>query len=77
MKAIIKFDLNNPEEQKAHLRCLLSTKMAIVLWEIDKNGYRKSEREDNDEFNDGVFATISHFRGLMEDNGININELID
>lgn len=77
MKATLNFDLSDSEQRKEHLRCILSTKMANILCQIDRNGYRKVEIEDNDEFNDGVFATISHIRELMEENGIIINDLID
>jgi hypothetical protein len=34
MEAIIKFDLTNPDEAKAHLRCIKSLDMACVLWEL-------------------------------------------
>jgi len=77
MKATIKFDLNNPEEQKAHLRCLLSSKMAQVLWQINNNGYKKLKGDDDEIYNIAILDAIEYFRDLMEENGININELID
>jgi hypothetical protein len=40
MKAILEFDLNNPDDVKAHLRCTKSIDMALALWEI-RNNLRK------------------------------------
>ena len=34
MEAIIKFDLNEPDDVRNHLRCIKSLDMACVLWEI-------------------------------------------
>lgn len=34
MEAIIKFNLNDPDDIKSHLRCVKATDMALVLWTI-------------------------------------------
>ena len=34
MEAIIKFDLNDPDEARSHLRCIKALDMACVLWQI-------------------------------------------
>lgn len=75
MKTTLKFDLLDPEEQKAHMRCILSTKMANVLWEMQNNAYKKLEDDGESAYNQGVLDTLVHLRDLMEDEGININEL--
>ncbi len=77
MKAIIKFNLLDPDEQKAHLRCLLSTKMANVLWEINNNAFRKLENDGESAYNQGILDTLEYLRDLMEEDGIYINDLID
>ena len=37
MKAILEFDLNEPEDEMAHLRCVKSLDMMLVLWEMDQH----------------------------------------
>ncbi len=34
MEAIIKFDMNEPDDIRSHLRCIKALDMACVLWEI-------------------------------------------
>ena len=80
MKAVLKFNLEFPDEQKAHLRCVKSTNMAIVLFDLLCNA-RKSIAHDHqdasDDFMQGVEVVMEHIGKLCEDNNINIDELID
>ena len=80
MKAVLKFNLEFPDEQKAHLRCVKSTNMAIVLFDLLCNA-RKSIAHDHqdasDDFMEGVEVVMEHIGKLCEDNNINIDELID
>jgi len=80
MKAVLKFNLEFPDEQKAHLRCVKSTNMAIVLFDLLCNA-RKSIAHDHqdasDDFMEGVEVVMDHIRELCMDNNINIDELID
>jgi len=80
MKAVLKFNLEFPDEQKAHLRCVKSTNMAIVLFDLLCNA-RKSIAHDHqdasDDFMEGVEVVMKHIGKLCEDNNINIDELID
>lgn len=47
MKAILEFDLDNPEDRMAHSRCIKATEMAVALFEIYNNSWRhKSTLED-------------------------------
>ena len=34
MKAKLEFDLDNPDDKIAHMRCVKATDMAIMLWDI-------------------------------------------
>ena len=80
MKAVLKFNLEFPDEQKAHLRCIKSTSMANVLFDLLCNA-RKSiahEHQDaSDDFMQGVEVVMEHIGKLCEDYNINIDELID
>jgi len=40
MKAILKFDLSNPEDNSDHYRCVCSSDMANALFEISRNMLR-------------------------------------
>jgi len=75
MKATIKFNLNSPDEQKAHLCCLFSTNMANVLWELHNNGYKKLKKDRKPTYNKGVSDTLEYLKTLLEEGSIDINEL--
>jgi len=82
MKATLKFDLNDYDDQRAHLRCVKSIDMAIVLFEILNNLQKKVELEvENFEADstpsDGVYAAFRRIRELCEENGIVIDDLIE
>ena len=44
MKAVIKFDLDDPDDQMAYKRMNLAEGMAFVLWELQFNSKRNIER---------------------------------
>jgi hypothetical protein len=79
MKAQLTFDLNDPEDRMAHLRCVKSTDMAIVLWDIVFNMKKRTERTENlervsvREILDVVFQEIDDQLSI---NGIVIDDLI-
>lgn len=81
MKAKLEFDLDDIDDRMEHLRCVKSTDMAIVLFEITHNLKRKLEYrfeaqpQERDEF-DGLEEAFSEIHKLLEDNNINIDELI-
>lgn len=82
MKAKLTFDLEDHDDKMAHMRCVKSLDMAIVLFEITRNLYKRvehtfeSEPQDRHEF-DGMEEVFREIRVLMEENGINVDELID
>jgi hypothetical protein len=85
-KAILEFDLNDPDDNMAHRRAVKSTDMAIVLHELVYNLHKRIERElDAREFSKGEDVTdydvMDIYRQrigeLLEDNRINIDELIN
>lgn len=45
MKAILEFDLNDQDDILAHMRCTVSTDMAIVLWQLVHNTRRSIENK--------------------------------
>jgi len=80
MKAILKFNLEFPDEQKAHLRCVKATDMAIVLFDLLCNARKTISHKHQDaseDFMEGVDVVMNHIRELCETQNIDINELID
>lgn len=78
MKAILKFNLEFPDEQRAHLRCVKATDMALVLFDILYNAKKKIQYENESEaFLEGIDSTLDYVRKLCEDRNINIDDLID
>ena len=81
MKAKLKFNLDNPDDKMEHMRCVKATDMAIVLFEITHNLKRtlesrfESQPQPRDEF-DGIEETFSEIYKLMDEHGINLDELI-
>lgn len=80
MKAILEFNLDNPDDRIAHLRAAKSLDMACVLFEIERNLKKKLEYKveslggiDNQMVIDILFEEIN---GLMKDNNINLEEII-
>jgi hypothetical protein len=78
MKAKLKFNLEFPDERKAHMRCVKSTDMAIVLFDILYNAKKKIHHQNESEaFVEGIDSTLNYIRELCEDRNINIDELLD
>jgi len=73
MKAILEFNLDEPDDRMAHLRCIKSTDMAIVLFDIIYNLRKEIENIDTDEKLNLFYDKLN---AIMEEQGINIDELI-
>lgn len=73
MEAIIKFNLDDPDDRMNHLRCVKSADMALALWQIS-NLRSKLERieEVGTITSDDVMNLIFE---VYEDYEINTNEL--
>jgi hypothetical protein len=76
MKAILEFDLDSPEDRTSHLRCVKSTDMAIVLFEVIYN-FRKDIERRGDEGKDPLELFYEKLTESLDENGINIDELIN
>jgi len=75
MKAILKFDLTDIDEQQAHLRCIKSLDMALALFEIiEKINYTLDTSEDGQTIN-GV-KLQQNIQDIFAKNDINLDKLI-
>jgi hypothetical protein len=80
MKAILEFNLDDPEDDMAHLRAIKSLDMAIVLWEIYYNSkktlYSRVESENLDPYQ-AIDAIFDKLHDELNERGINLNQLIN
>jgi hypothetical protein len=74
MKAILKFDLDNIDDEKDHMRCIKAPDMACFIWELKHNFWRKWKHDDTD-FNLDTYKDA--LVDLLQEHNINIDELID
>jgi len=77
MKAIIKFDLNKPEDKLRHYQCVSSEDTATALWDIAYNLRKKVEWEVESRLDnvDPLDIVFEHIAGILEDNNIDIDRL--
>ena len=78
MKAKLEFDLDDVDDRMAHLRCVKSTDMALVLWEMSLNMRKRVTLgyDEKDDFYRGVDAVIERYNELMREHNLDPEELI-
>ena len=78
MEAILKFNLDNPDDKMEHMRCVKATDMALMLWDI-KQKIRSKLKYSNDlseaEFHQWEIMQ-DEFYSIADDYGINLDLLI-
>ena len=74
MEAIIKFDLNDPDDIKDHLRCIKALDMACALWEIRNMRKELEWMEEQGQISSEEVMTkiLEHF----DNHNINVEELM-
>ena len=78
MEAILKFNLDNPDDTIAHMRCVKATDMALMLWDIKQNIRSKlkyDEKLSEAEFHQWEIMQ-DEFYSFASEYGINLDELI-
>jgi hypothetical protein len=75
MKARIYFDLEDPADEMAHLRCLKSLQMALALFDIKVLMHRALDTSENGKTIDGIDFE-KHLNAIFESYGINLDELV-
>lgn len=80
MKAILEFDLNDPDDIRSHMRCVKSQDMAFVLWELQYNLKKRCEnileqKEEMDRF-DALELIFEELMELYNHHNISIDDLI-
>lgn len=73
MKAILEFNLTDPDDNVAHLRCIKSTDMAIALWQIRMLRKELEWMEDNKQLT--TENVMSKIFDILDDHNVNTDEL--
>ena len=78
-KATLIFDLSDGDDRFEFNRVTKARDMAITLWEIDMNGYRKftkyNERQEG-AYQEGIEEVFKYIRELLDEHQINVEDLI-
>ena len=79
MKAILEFDLNDPDDRIDHLRCVKSLNMAIALSDINylwKKAERAMESDSEDYKSDPYEWWVRNIQAIFEDQSLTMDEII-
>jgi len=78
-KATLTFDLNDGDDRLEFERIMKSKDMAMMLWELDMNGYRKftkyNERQEG-AYQEGIEEVFEYIRELLKEHQIDVEQLI-
>jgi hypothetical protein len=77
MKAILEFDLNEPDDREAHLRATMSLDMAIAIWDMQQEfrGRLKHGQLSDEEYR--VTEELKdRFYQILNERGIDLEKLM-
>ena len=78
MKAVLKFDLNDPSDRIDYNQCNKANDMAAVLWELSLNSRKNftKHREGEDEsFYKAAYEIFDHIYSLLREHDIDVEKL--
>ena len=77
--ATLTFDLSDGDDRFEFNRITKALDMAMALWELDMNGYRKfTKYNDRQEaaYQEGIEEVFKYIRELLDEHQINVEDLI-
>ena len=77
--ATLTFDLNDGDDRLEFNRMTKALDMAMMLWELDMNGYRKfTKYNDRQEgaYQEGIEEVFEYIRELLKEHQIDVEQLI-
>jgi len=77
--ATLTFDLSDGDDRVEFNRITKARDMAMLLWEIEMNGYRKfTKYNDRQEgaYQEGIEEVFEYIRGLLREYNIEVEQLI-
>lgn len=76
-KAVITWNLKDSDENQDFKRFVKSRDMAMLLWELKHNSYKKCEQLVDQSGDDDLYVVFEYINKLFEDYSIDIDDLID
>ena len=77
--ATLTFDLSDSDDRFEFERITKARDMAMMLWELDMNGYRKftkyNDRQDG-AYQEGIEEVFEYIRGLLKEYQIDVEQLV-
>lgn len=77
--ATLTFDLSDGDDRYEFNRITKARDMALMLWELQMNGYRKftkyNERQER-AYQEGIEEVFEYIRTLLSEHQINVEDLI-
>ena len=71
MEALLKFDMNDPDDRKDHLRCIKALSLAIACWELSYLWHEAENVEETEEYKRDIGAWwTKRISEILDDNGI-------
>jgi len=78
-KATLTFDLDDRDDRIEFERMMKARDMAMLLWELHMNGYRKfTKYNDRQEgaYQEGIEEVFEYIRELLKEHQIDVEQLI-
>lgn len=83
MKAILEFNLDDPSDREAHARAIKSTDLALILWDLQQEVFRKARKygelngEKLTEEQQQIIEQVSEqFEQMMAERNISLDEIL-
>ena len=76
-KAVITWNLSEFDENQDFKRFVMSRDMAMMLWELKHNSYKKCKRLIDKSEENELDVVFEHINSLFEEYGVDIDNLID
>jgi len=75
MRATLSFNLNDPDDTQAHMRCVMATEMALALYRVRNVIHKAIDESEDGKHVDGDYLG-DRVNEIFEEFSINLNELI-
>ena len=76
-KAVITWNLSEFDENQDFKRFVMSRDMAMMLWELKHNSYKKCQKLIDKSEEDDIDVVFKYIMSLFEEYGVDIDNLID
>jgi hypothetical protein len=76
MKAILEFNLEDPEDAQRHLRCIKALDMACVLFDLKHIEMACNKGDYSEEQHKVIESIFNDIRSSFDEYNVNIEELI-